>query len=414
MFSPRRSVVPGSILLLLCRAAAAPASTELPSIYDGRSVGMGGTGVAHLESGSALFYNPALMDNYGQLALTLDISPFSASFSAPFRGEAGDAAPQQLRSERNTAPLFFAGGGYRLSDRLVVGLGAYVLSGITARYEGIRGLGLEDGSDHEELTMVSGELALPVSFRLSRTLAVGASLRVAYAQQTADLAVPVLGSTMRRTRQRLSGTGFPGVTIGARYRPGPRLAFGLVYRSRVDIELAGETDIEGLREDAETRSGISSPHLFSVGAAYFGPDQRYTIALDASAHLFADSSQSIENDIAGLEVEQELDWVNSYSARLGGEYRPGRLLALRTGLGMANSATARDLPSPFFTPASLLYSLNAGAGLNLGTVALDLGGWYAFGGTRAEADELDPMAMAAPGRYSLDSFLFALSMTYRR
>src|SRR5512145_2248853 len=48
------------ILIGAIAGAARPvlANTEPPSAYDARSVGMGSTGVAHVENGASLYHNP--------------------------------------------------------------------------------------------------------------------------------------------------------------------------------------------------------------------------------------------------------------------------------------------------------------------------------------------------------------------
>lgn len=109
-------------------APSASADQEAPALYDARSAAMGGAGAAFIDSGAALYHNPANMEMYERTAVTLTFTPAFAQVSAPFAGPGSEE-----KSTRGFAPLFLIGGGYRVQDRIVLGLGVVDSSFVQAR-----------------------------------------------------------------------------------------------------------------------------------------------------------------------------------------------------------------------------------------------------------------------------------------
>ena len=48
------------------------------------------------------------------------------------------------------------------------------------------------------------------------------------------------GSGPMRVEQSMSGFGFPGVSVGANYRPTDQLSLAVNYRSKMTMELSGD------------------------------------------------------------------------------------------------------------------------------------------------------------------------------
>src|SRR5688572_793909 len=70
-------------VLLLC-AARTSASTDINGLFDARSHGMGGTGVAYVDSAGAIPINPALLDQIGRFTISLDVFGIVAQPTAPY------------------------------------------------------------------------------------------------------------------------------------------------------------------------------------------------------------------------------------------------------------------------------------------------------------------------------------------
>src|SRR5688572_7225302 len=138
-------------------AATAHANPEFLAVTDARAAGMGGGGVASSETASSVVTNPAGLDSIERYAATVTLSPVVLSVSAPL--VAPDA---EQSSDVAVVPLFFAGGGFRVSDRVVVGASAFVRSGAGAEYTDIAELGGESLA----VTLAVAEASLPVSVRV--------------------------------------------------------------------------------------------------------------------------------------------------------------------------------------------------------------------------------------------------------
>src|SRR5438552_9443362 len=105
----------------------ARASIDLAGQYDGRAVAIGGTGASYVENGASVFLNPATLDGVKGVATTVDLSPIGPGLTTPLAGP--DTA---VKSDTSFFPLFVAGGGFRVSDRVVLGLAVYPTTGFGA------------------------------------------------------------------------------------------------------------------------------------------------------------------------------------------------------------------------------------------------------------------------------------------
>jgi len=84
---------------------------------------------------------------------------------------------------RVSAPFFLVGGGYRVQERLVLGLTAYVAGGVGSSYNDVEEVGGED----LDLAVGLGEVALPTSVRALDNLSFGVAFGVAFAFQNSDI-----------------------------------------------------------------------------------------------------------------------------------------------------------------------------------------------------------------------------------
>ena len=167
----------------LCLPARARANPE-PSVYDGRSVGLGGSGIAYLDGPAALVHNPALLERVETFEASLVNTLLFARLVAPFAGEGSEIATDTL-----VAPLLFAGGAGRVHERVVIGLGAYITTGFGGGFSNVSAVGDQtlDPPRDQTVTMVVGELGAPVSVRLTDELRLGVTLRLPYARQDVAL-----------------------------------------------------------------------------------------------------------------------------------------------------------------------------------------------------------------------------------
>src|SRR4051794_19583989 len=123
------------LILVLLATDSAHASTDINCLFDARSHGMGGTGVAFLDSPGAIPTNPALLDQIGKLSISADLFVIAAQPIAPYTIYHLDASGRRyktydtVRAPYKAAPLPFLGAALRLHERIVVGLAVYPLIG---------------------------------------------------------------------------------------------------------------------------------------------------------------------------------------------------------------------------------------------------------------------------------------------
>jgi len=384
--------------------SAALANPEPPAPYDARSVGMGSTGVAHVENATAVYHNPAELDGVTRGAVTGGFSPLLPQMRAPLQGP-----DSEVKSTRSLGPLFFVGGAYRIHERVTVGAAAYPTMGFGATYEDVDALGGFDLS--AALSVI--ELSPAVAVAVTDWLALGAAYRISrfgYQADSPTLAPspPAPAGTFMATETELSDWNFLGLHVGALARPAAHTRIGVAYRSKITADLEGTTTVAD--QELDTSMEFSVPHVFKVGLAQGLADERLLLALDLRYALFRDANEAlvVETEGASEESRTVLDWEDSLGLYLGGEVRvvPDRFL-LRAGYSLATSATPEQTAMPVMPPPGLQHGAHLGAGVALGRLSLDLGGYYLVGGADAEPDA------GFSGRYRMDGILASLSATYR-
>lgn len=380
------------------------ASTEIIGAYDGRSAAMAGTGGAFIDSGAAVFHNPAMLTRVDQLAATFDLSPIMARFTVPLNG------PQtEVTSDADVFPLFLFGAGWRLSERIVLGFAAYPTAGYGSGYSNVASLG---GRDFR-LGVFSTEAAPTIAIRLSEKLSAGLAYRVTYAMQTASTPLPATGSA---AEVDLSGTNFFGVHVGATYQLSDNLNLALTYRSQVTTRLTGTTTIANNTFD--TTSEFSSPHAAKLAAAFWMNERRLMLAFDAEYLFFRTSSKQVRTELvspggAGTQTTiTPLNWTNVASIGLGAEYLLRPQFPVRAGYYISGSATPTTTAGYFTPPPGLSHSFHFGVGfLRRGRWDFDVAGLYAITGKDAQPNQPTPPPNA--GNYSGRTALLSLSATYR-
>jgi long-subunit fatty acid transport protein len=385
--------------------AKAAATTQPPTTEDARVLSMGSTAAAHAHNGAALYHNVALLHEVRRYVVTGSFAGLRVAQSAPVNGPG-----TSVDNDPSLVPLFLLGAGYRVHDRVVVGLGAFTTAGFGSEYD-------TTAPGPYRLALGSLEVSPAASFALRDDLSVGVGYRITYAFQELRARVPLpppapTGSSANVVSD-LSGFSWFGAHVGLYYRPIEPLKFGLAYRSKTTVALSGTTTTDG--EEADTSQDFSFPHGIRLGAAYEALPRRLVVALDVRYLFHAEANDELVTKTGGVETTQELDWKDSFFMGLGIEYFVTSIITARGGYSLTTSATPQDRPAPFFLPAGLLHAFHLGGGVkfeNLG-LAVDLGGYYGFGSSEFEGPFVPPDG-PVPGKYTVDTLTLALGVTYAR
>ncbi len=454
----------------LILTSTAEANPEPPGNYDARAVGMGTIAIPTIDNAAALFHNPAQLDQIERFSATVVATSLLVNLRAPFAGPGTEQDSGLIY-----APLGFVGGVGRVHERVTVGLGAYVYTGFGGGFSAVdciangdssvcddpsSGYRLDPPADQQVFLFVT-EFALPVQFSITERLSVGVTLRLPWARQDVRAHQDVPNCSLRaappdpddpsapydpcydtpafqRARQKLRGVGIPGVLLGVSYRPIDRLTLALAYRSKVWVNLDGNTSIplvpgaDPLRVPTSTRWYV--PHMFRVGAAYKTWNERITVGLEFKVQLHAEANRVQRFDLdspLAPDTEGQFRWKNVYLGALGFEIWAAPRFAVRTGGTIATSASRAATLTPFSPPPGLQFSAYIGFGLQAGPLDIDWAfGWG--GGKATHIEENYPLCADADrrtvregrnrtlmaqggcaGSYDVDSWFLSLSATYR-
>ncbi|HKP60688.1 MAG TPA: outer membrane protein transport protein [Polyangiales bacterium] len=379
----------------------AAASNELNGLFDARSMGMGGTGVAFLDSAGAIPTNPALLDQIGKLTLTLNGFLFISQPEAPYRithsnpdGTTYDNW-ETIRSDTIYAPLFFVGGAYRLHERIVVGAGFYPIigQGTQASYKPAPELKPELEVTND---LAAGliELGNAVSVKVTDTFALAAMWRITYLTQKLKTPLPgrALGGLVFDKNGNpvygdveVSGVNFGGFQLGLLWKASKNVRLGFSYRNKVVVKGEGTTTstnpIDGSAIELETEQPFANPHAFRAGIAVSAMDDKFLFTTDVKYLMYEESWKTLDvttvRDGKSMTTSTPLNWKDAFNVHLGSEYQVTDGFRARLGYIMSTTATPEDYAKAFTAPPGVAHCWTAGIGLKvLDQLDVDLAGSY--------------------------------------
>lgn len=385
------------------------ANLEPSALYDARSMGMGGTGVASLDSAAAPFHNPAGLASIESSAYTLALTPLLSNAGAPFL-DPGTGGSSQLDTGLTGGPLMLFGAGYRVASNVVVGATGFLTAGTGATFAAIPTFGNADAS----FQVFSGEFQVPVAWEITEALSVGVAWRGAFSRLSttipapADPNNPAAGFVVPEAT--LSDFNPLGVQVGVRYQVAPWLRLGLSYRSKMAMSLTGDATVNGQTSAAPAQS-FNLPHTFKLGSAWYLMKNKLNLALDLKYWMYEEAFPA--NPDAG-QIEPFQD---SYSAAFGAEYFVTPRVPLRVGFAADRSSTSLANAQPFIISPGTILTGTVGGGLRLENWDIDAGAGYATTSATSNTFGFVPSGAAGEviptGEYSFSTVFVALSATLR-
>jgi len=398
--SKSSSLVVLVVTLLISRGASA--STDINGLFDARSHGMGGTGVAFIGSPGAIPINPANLDKINKYSVSLDIYGIAAQPQGVYSiwHEDADGNPYQsydtIRSKTKAAPIPFLGGAYRLHRRLVLGLAFYPVigQGTKATYHPAPEA-YPDLLATNDVAMFLLETGEALSIRLLDNLSIALMWRITYMSQSVStpFATTLPGppgvvtnpdkTEVKNINMNVSGVNFTGFQFGVHYQPVPSLELGFTYRAKVEVWGSGytTTEIGGMTNKLPTESGFNNPHSLRGGLAWSAFDKKLLLAMDFKYLFYADAFKTskvvIERNGEKMTQYRDLNWKDSAVLQLGAEYQVIKPLALRAGYTVLNSATRPDYAIAMAAPPGISHLICGGIGFKaMDSLDIDLAGSY--------------------------------------
>jgi len=321
-----------------------------------------------------------------------------------------------------------------IGDRIVVGLGAYTLSGLGADWAS---QGFEEAlvyplppayftpsleSYRWRSFIGSITLAPSIAVKVNDWMLLGATFNLSYGffqtSQWAETAVlPTKPPTLVNLGQQdldVNGWGF-GATFGLLIKPSDWLSVGLTWRTQTNMSLSGTMGIEnldrlGLPVSSDTNLDVPNPTWLAGGIAV-KPLDRLTVTFDLQwtnwaklgtiELVFADPewAETLTDEAALV-----LNWKDSLQVRGGVEYAMGTF-ALRAGY-YYDPAPAPDETMNVLIPSFTYNSFNAGFGYAKDRWKIDFGLEYLIGQDRTVTEGV------MPGLYEMSIWVPKISVGY--
>lgn len=409
--------------------------------FGARAASMGGAFVGLANDYTAIFWNPA-----GLAQLTKASFGLSGDFLIPTSNYT--LSSFTMKTQKKLYPAGLIGYAQPIGENIVVGLGAYTLSGLGAAWDNTGTPFLEQALVSPfppaaftptltpsiwESFIGSVTIAPTIAVKVTDQFFLGASFNINYgffkleqwgqyvvvgppATPSENLmAAPTLVNLGQQTLD-VKGWGF-GATFGALVKPAEWISIGATFRTESKIKLSGTTEIEninllGLANTSDTKMSVPSPMWLAGGVALkpvdgltWTVDAQWTnwSKLDEIALEFQDPAWAVGlADSASL----LLNWTNKTQYRTGLEYDWGTF-AVRGGY-YYDPAPAPDTTLNILTPSFTFHSVQAGCGFKSGGLHVNLAVEYLMAKDRTVL----PSGENLPGLYEMKILVPMISLSY--
>jgi long-subunit fatty acid transport protein len=399
---------------LAVAGSAGASGYDTPMLYSARHMGMGGTAIGYVQDPSAIFHNPAGLAQIQRGQVLGDFSLLLGGLHA-----SPNFAAKDLDSQLTVAPFFLVAAGYRLHQRIVIGLGVYPVasSGASYRY----------GATEDRTDLFFLEASPSIAFNLLSTLRVGVGYRLTYVRlvrytgQPGSATNPLLDFT-------LTGQNFSGFRAGVEWAPRPWLEFGAVFRNPTTTTVHNAHGTAFSSEFSDVATKFKLPAKLGFGSRLdFEPfglrgalaaDLEYTFNRENAGYPLTGIGPA---DSGAQSVPNVFQWSNATTLRFGFEKRIWRShvteldrLALRVGYVYDSKTANAQYPTAFGTPPGPTQVVTAGTGYNGGAWQMNLAYAYRFGHGRVTANDINSASQQCRfcGTYGKDDYAIHLHGIY--
>jgi long-chain fatty acid transport protein len=412
-------------LLLLSVFALATAVTYAGgyrvSLQGNRSLAMGHTGVAVVNSSESVFFNPAGLV-YLENKLNISGGGFGVFSDVAYQNSATGATAM---TDSPVGTPFYLYGSYKVTDWLAVGLGVYTPFGSTVEY------GDDWAGSHlvNNIDLAAIFVQPTVSIKLNEYFSVGGG--PIYVNGSVNfnrnLNRTISDIEGNRSEVTVDATGVTkwGWTVGAMFKPTENLTIGANYRSQIILEAEdGEADFENVPNsplapfaDTTFDAALPLPAEMTVGLAYTFCD-KWLFAFDFN-RSFWDVYESLDIDFANPNIPDSFNprnYKNASTYRFGLQYDATKMFTLRAGYYFDESPVTEGFFSPE-TPRNDSNGYTAGLTVNISDrLAIDASFLYLhFNEVDASYNGYLENGQVAPfsGTYKSSAFAPGIGLTYK-
>lgn len=314
-----------------------------------KAVGMAGAGSALFVDESSIFYSPGALAKMNGNAVSANVS--AIMYRSAFR-EAG--ANDIYDTKFKITPPFSVFAAFSPEGaRWKAGLGIYTPFGGSVNW------GEEWPGKYElnHLQMRAIYIQPTISYKITENLGIGAGFVYNLGLVDLSRSLPVSGPDGKSGRAELSGTGSgTGFNVGAHYNLEDVFALSVSYRSKVNTKLKNG-DAEFTVPDALASSfpnttfnaELPLPASLNIGLS-FPVSSKVDIAADATFLNYSVYKKLVfdykDNTPVLTDTEQEKNYKNGFSGKIGVNYQTTPKLAVRAGMGYVVSPVRAEFVSP--------------------------------------------------------------------
>lgn len=364
------------VLGAFASSAVFAAGFEKNALWSGKYQGFGGAAASSVNDSEALFFNPAGLGFIeGQGDVRLNFSPTFSKFSGPV-----SLTQTDKKSESGFSPVGALTSAYKLNNKFVIGLGAFVSGGTNTEYKGITAGTIQpitDGKAKSELRIL--DFTVGAATQVTKEFSLGVAWRATYA--TAEListsaAGPGGVAGVEATFKDLKAWDFSSFRAGAQYR-GEKLGVGLNVRTAVPLTLEGSASVRtagGVTAHPDANIASSFPFQIALGSDYkftdtvtgFAEVSWTNYSANQKLDITVPTSQTLtDNDIT-------LKWHDQWVGRLGAQWQTTEMMALRAGYVFTSKVTSDRHARATFSPPGIGHTLSVGSGFDLGAWKADV------------------------------------------
>jgi len=384
---------------------------DLPTVYGARYGATGGASSAHVDDASAILHNPAGLAHLpGGLTATNSLSLFLVNLQT-----SPDFTNQNLSTGVKVGPTLLGSAGFRVHDRVVVGIGMYPVgaAGGEFSYRSMRGTEQVDWVN--EQMALAFEVSPGVGVELTDGLRVGLGYRV-----TALLFERVMGAEADPVDVNIDlfGMNFAGLRLGAQWQPIDALELGVTYRHKVTVDASADSGTLLGADLVNIDSSMVVPSKLTLGALVHVGKWQLLGELDYIANSQFDSipiSGDLPDQDGDVDVEFRFDWTDSYTAKLGLAYEVLPGWTLRQGYALDSTPSNPAFPTTFGSPPADSHWLTLGGGYQAAHWRLDVALMHKLPTShdlREGRIEADCRFCASGGRYRSEMSAIMIDFTH--
>uniref|UniRef100_B8DIY6 Membrane protein involved in aromatic hydrocarbon degradation n=1 Tax=Nitratidesulfovibrio vulgaris (strain DSM 19637 / Miyazaki F) TaxID=883 RepID=B8DIY6_NITV9 len=350
------------VLVALLLPLHAHASGYAVYEWSARGTALGGAMVARDADPSSVAYNPANITDLPGAQVQVGATAIKPAATMDFK-----SASQTDRDFSDAIwGLPTAYYTQQLNDHYWFGFGVFSRVGLGTEYAGGDNWAGRYNCSYAGIQSLTFNPNLAMKFSDQFSMAVG--VEATYLRFMYDSTVPLAD-----VKQEIDADGWAyGLNAGARYKPYDWLAFGLAWRSQIDLKVTGDVDF--------TRKKVTSPPTISQGgisgteplpeSVTFGvmvkPIDRLSLEADVvwtRWSAYEALTMDYNPSLLGMypTVSKEKDWKNTWRFQFGAEYALTDSVDLRAGY-VYDQSPINDKYEDFAVPCSDRQIVSVGAG----------------------------------------------------